>query len=118
MGEARARFRPSTVISTVAPRDTPCGDTELMVGGVMRVPVGESLSCANIEVAIQPKTRIDLMSISQELNVIHQRVNSERAIETSCREALSVRREFQRQHPIGLFGERCDLVEVVRLENL
>src|SRR6478609_7093446 len=63
MAEARARFRPSTVISTVAPRETPCGDTELIVGGVMRLPVGESAICwANTEVAMDAKTSIDLIS--------------------------------------------------------
>src|SRR6266481_1713640 len=63
MAEARAKLNPSTVISTVAPRETPCGDTELMVGGVMRLPVGESAICwANTEVAMEAKTRIDLIS--------------------------------------------------------
>ena len=42
-GTALARFRPSTVISTVPPRGTPCGETELIVGGVVRLPVGQSV---------------------------------------------------------------------------
>jgi FlaA1/EpsC-like NDP-sugar epimerase len=68
IAEARARFSPSTVISTVAPRETPCGDTELMVGGVMRVPVGESAVCwANIALTTKVNTRIDLMSNSHYL---------------------------------------------------
>ena len=46
MALALARFRPSTVISTVAPRATPSGATELMVGGVVRLPVGESVESA------------------------------------------------------------------------
>src|SRR5690348_12041292 len=37
-----ARLRPSTFISTVAPRATPMGVTELIVGGVVRLPVGQS----------------------------------------------------------------------------
>src|SRR5436309_2858546 len=44
----RARLRPSTFISTVAPRATPSGETELIVGGVVRLPVGQSSAdCAN-----------------------------------------------------------------------
>ena len=38
-----ARLSPSTVSSVVAPRGTPRGETELMVGGVVRLPVGESV---------------------------------------------------------------------------
>ncbi len=33
-------LNPSTVISTVVPRDTPSGATSRTVGGVMREPVG------------------------------------------------------------------------------
>src|SRR3984957_226350 len=43
---ACARFRPSTVSSVVAPRGTPRGETELIVGGVVRLPVGESVVLA------------------------------------------------------------------------
>src|SRR2546429_5135003 len=39
----RERFKPSTFISTVAPRATPKGVTELIVGGVVRLPVGHSV---------------------------------------------------------------------------
>src|ERR1700683_1569481 len=39
---ALARLSPSTVSSVVAPRGTPRGETELMVGGVVRLPVGQS----------------------------------------------------------------------------
>ena len=39
---AFARLSPSTVSSVVAPRGTPRGETEAMVGGVVRLPVGES----------------------------------------------------------------------------
>src|SRR5437868_3460976 len=64
MADALARFKPSIVISTVAPRCTPCGDSALMVGGVIRVPVGESLVAAKIEVAMPTKVKIDFMSAS------------------------------------------------------
>src|SRR5262249_11872340 len=64
--EARARLKPSTVISTVAPRARPSGDTSLTVGGVMRLPVGESSCCANIEVVREAKIRTDLISASRQ----------------------------------------------------
>jgi hypothetical protein len=43
---ALARLSPSMVNSVAAPRGTPRGETELMVGGVVRLPVGESVVLA------------------------------------------------------------------------
>src|SRR5580700_5491485 len=46
MALALARFKPSTVNSTVVPRAMPTGDTLFNVGGVVRSPVGRSLLAA------------------------------------------------------------------------
>src|SRR5690242_15099097 len=54
-----ARLRPSTFISTVAPRATPMGVTELIVGGVVRLPVGQSAAvCAEAAAAMVANSRM------------------------------------------------------------
>ena len=48
--------------STVVPRDTPMGVTTLIVGGVMRFPVGESVFCAANDAAKARRSKVRFMA--------------------------------------------------------
>src|SRR5438270_5910102 len=108
MALARARFRPSTVISTAVPRATPSGETELSVGGVVRLPA------ANNEPA--QKTKV---SRAGSMTARHpDGVNFKVAIEEPRCEFVPGRRELEAERPVGQLGNGADLGEIGRAEQL
>src|ERR1041384_4025769 len=101
MALARARFSPSTVISTLVPRATPRGATELSVGGVVRLPAPERTVAQSSRAALHP-------------NVVDFKV----AIEEPRCELVPAGRELQAERPVGEFGNHADLGEIGRAKEL
>src|SRR5579862_3340592 len=97
MAEARARLRPSTVISTVVPRAMPRGETALRVGGVVRLPAAKASGAAQ-------RSRANL--------VMRRLVEFELAVEEGGGEGFAVGGEFEAEGPIGLVGDGPDFGEV------
>ena len=85
-----ARLRPSTTSSVVAPRGMPRGETELMVGGVVRLPVGDSVVLAANAAPAQAKARIAFICLSPPLNLS---IHLKRAVEAADGEAVAIGRE-------------------------
>src|ERR1700722_11507096 len=95
MALALARLRPSTVISTVVPRATPTGETELSVGGVMRLPVGESPAITGDSARMAFR--------SQDFRMIDL-INLQDPIKQACCQRSSVRRKLKPEGPVRQTG--------------
>src|SRR5580658_2353302 len=122
---ALARLSPSTVSSVVAPRGTPRGETELMVGGVVRLPVGESgvVAARAAEASaivkrdfIDASTTATLMVACSQYWLPHL-VNLIGAVKTAYCEGLSVGCVSERKGPVRLMPGFCQ-GQIVRFEHL
>src|SRR5579871_716401 len=117
MALARARFRPSTVISTLVPRAMPSGWTVSRVGGVVRFPVERTvLSAAQAAGASAAHAANPRALFRSHLVMIHL-VNFQCSIKQAGGEALAVRREFQSKGPIRLLRHGADLRQVHGLKE-
>src|SRR5438067_346149 len=144
MALARARLRPSTVSSTVVPRTTPTGTTELSVGGVMRLPDGWLESAAASTALIAKPVNISLLTraarnrrrwsqaarrtatvrerstplMSRNLLTMIHPVDFECAIKARGGEGFSVGREREAEDPVRLCADRADFGKINRAEKL